>query len=112
MQSYNGAHLTRHSAIGLNAKLTQIANAQGCTPYMLLFAAFNLLLARFAGQDDIVVGTPIAGRQRTEFEALIGLFLNTLAIRTDLSGNPTFSELLARVKQNSLNAYAHQDLPF
>jgi len=112
VQSYNGAHLTRHSAVGLNTKLTRIANAQGCTPYMLLFAAFNLLLARFAGQDDIVVGTPIAGRQRTEFEALIGLFLNTLAIRTDLSGNPSFDELLARVKQNSLEAYGHQDLPF
>ncbi|MBT5890779.1 MAG: amino acid adenylation domain-containing protein, partial [Chromatiales bacterium] len=112
VQTYNGAHLTSYTTVGLNNKLTRIANEQGCTPYMLLFAAFNLLLARYAGQDDIVVGTPIAGRHRTEFEALIGLFLNTMAIRTDLSGNPRFSELLSRVKQNSLNAYAHQDLPF
>jgi amino acid adenylation domain-containing protein len=112
IQTYNGAHLTSYSTVGLNNELTRIANEQGCTPYMLLFAAFNLLLARYAGQDDIVVGTPIAGRHRTEFEALIGLFLNTMAIRTDLSGNPRFSELLSRVKQNSLNAYAHQDLPF
>src|SRR5215510_8595611 len=79
---------------------------------MLLLAAFSLLLRRYSGQDDIVVGSPIAGRRRAELEGLIGFFVNTLVMRTDLSGDPSFRDLVRRVKEVALGAYAHQDLPF
>ena len=79
---------------------------------MVLLAAFDVLLARYSGQDDIVVGSPIAGRNRAETEKLIGFFVNTLVLRNELAGNPTFRELLKRVRESTLAAYAHQDLPF
>ena len=79
---------------------------------MSLLAGFQVLLARYSGQMDIAVGTPIAGRNRAEIEGLIGLFLNTLVMRVDVGGNPTVSELLGRVRETALGAYAHQDLPF
>ena len=79
---------------------------------MTLLAAFQILLYRYTGQEDMVVGTPIANRTRTEMEGLIGFFVNTLVLRTDLSGDPTFRELLRRVRSTCLEAYAHQDLPF
>lgn len=92
--------------------LRSLSNHEGATLFMTLLAAFQILLWRYTGQEDIVVGTPIAGRNRAEIEALIGFFINTLALRTDLSGNPTFKELLARVRETAIGAYAHQDLPF
>jgi amino acid adenylation domain-containing protein len=95
-----------------SAVLRQIGRQRGTTLYMTLLAAFNLLLHRYSGQTDIAVGTPIASRNRAEIEGLIGFFVNTLVIRTDLSGNPTFLELLKRVRDVALDAYAHQDLPF
>ena len=79
---------------------------------MGLLAVFQLLLARYAGQDDICVGTPVSGRRRSELEGLMGFFVNTLVIRTRLSGVSTFLELLARVREAVLGAYAHQDAPF
>ena len=79
---------------------------------MTLLAAFQVLLYRYSGQEDIAVGTPIAGRGRSELEGLIGFFANTLVLRSDLSGNPGFRELLARVRESALGAYTHQDLPF
>ena len=79
---------------------------------MTLLAAFKILLHRYTDQDDIVIGTPIANRNRLEIEGLIGFFVNTLVMRTDLSGNPTFRELVRRVREVCLGAYAHQDLPF
>lgn len=102
--------------ISLPESLTQglngLSEQAGVTLYMTLLAAFNVLLHRYAGQDDIVVGSPIANRQGTEIEGLIGFFVNTLPFRTDLSGNPSFRELLVRVRDVCLGAYAHQDLPF
>ena len=79
---------------------------------MTLLSVFQTLLHRYSGQDDVIVGSPIAGRTRVETEGLIGFFVNNLVLRTDLSGNPTFRELLSRVREVTLGAYAHQDLPF
>lgn len=93
-------------------RLKKLAGDEGCTPFMALLAAFQALLARYTGQSDIVVGTPIAGRTRPEIERLVGSFVNTLALRTDVSGNPSFRDLLRRVRDVALSAYAHQDLPF
>ena len=79
---------------------------------MTLLAAFQTLLCRYSGQEDIVVGIRIANRNRAEIEGLIGFFVNTLVLRTDLSGDPPFRQLLGRVREVCLGAYAHQDLPF
>ncbi|HEV3048982.1 MAG TPA: condensation domain-containing protein, partial [Longimicrobium sp.] len=89
-----------------------LARREGATLYMVLLAALDLLLARWSGQDDVVVGTPIANRTRRETEGLIGFFVNTLALRTDLSGNPSFQALLGRVREGTLGAYQHQEVPF
>ncbi|HEX8273629.1 MAG TPA: amino acid adenylation domain-containing protein [Longimicrobiaceae bacterium] len=94
------------------AALRALAAREGATPFMVLLAAWQALLGRRAGQDDVVVGTPIAGRTRAETEGLIGLFVNTLALRADLSGDPPFAGLLARVRDTALGAFAHQELPF
>ncbi|TCP59425.1 amino acid adenylation domain-containing protein [Tumebacillus sp. BK434] len=96
----------------LTGQLKALSADTGATLFMTVLAAYKLLLARLSGQEDIIVGTPIAGRSRVETEPLIGMFLNTLALRTDLSGNPTFRELLGRVRETTLGAYAHQELPF
>ncbi len=92
--------------------LGRVARETGATTFMTLLAAFTVLLGRYSGQDDIVLGTPIAGRSRSEIEGLLGFFINSLMIRADLSGDPTFAELTARIRREALQAYAHQDLPF
>jgi amino acid adenylation domain-containing protein len=96
----------------LTHKLKCLSQQSGITLFMLLLAAFVTLLSRYSGQEEIIVGSPIANRNRREIEPLIGFFVNTLVLRTDMSGNPSFAELLARVRQVTLDAYAHQDLPF
>ncbi|HEY0602634.1 MAG TPA: amino acid adenylation domain-containing protein, partial [Herpetosiphonaceae bacterium] len=96
----------------LSDELVALSQREGVTLFMTLLAAWQVLLSRYSGQDDIAVGTPIAGRTRAETEDLIGFFVNTLVLRANLAGNPTFSELLGRVRAVCLGAYAHQDLPF
>ncbi|MDJ1181649.1 amino acid adenylation domain-containing protein [Roseofilum sp. BLCC_M143] len=96
----------------LTERLKHLSRENGVTLFMTLFAAFSTLLYRYSGQPDIVVGTPIANRNRSEIEGAIGFFVNTLVLRTQFEGNPSFLEFLARVRQVSLDAYAHQDLPF
>src|SRR6185436_1718782 len=93
-------------------ELAALAALHGATAFMTYMAAYQELLARLASCEDLVVGTPIAGRTRPELQGIFGLFVNTLALRGDLSGNPTFVEHLERVREASLSAYAHQDLPF
>ncbi|MFG2803951.1 condensation domain-containing protein, partial [Streptomyces pseudovenezuelae] len=92
--------------------LRALSRDNGSSMFMTLLAAFDILLGRYTGSEDIVVGTPVANRNRAETENLIGFFVNTLVMRTDLSGDPTFRELLERVRETALGAYAHQDLPF
>jgi len=110
--SFNGARAPFQVPRRVSDALLELAHQQGATLYMVLLTAFQVVLARWSRQDDIVVGSPVAGRTHRQLEELIGFFVNTLAMRTDLSGDPTFVELLDRVKQTALGAYAHQDLPF
>ena len=103
-------------SLALSKELTDALQAMsrraGVTLFMTLLTAFKTLLYRHTGQEDILVGTPIANRNRVEIEGLIGFFMNTIVMRTDLTGQPTFRELLGRVKEMALSAYAHQDMPF
>ena len=97
---------------GFARELASFARRQDLTPFMALLAAFQTLLGRLAGREDVPLGTPIANRNRAEIEPLIGFFVNTLVLRGDLAGDPPFRELLDRVRRTTLDAYAHQDLPF
>ena len=107
-----GAHRSLSLSPALSEQLAELSKREGATLFMTLLAAFKTLLYRYTDEQDIVVGSPIAGRNRVETEALIGFFINTLALRTNLSGSATFRELLSRVKETAVGAYAHQDLPF
>jgi Condensation domain len=111
-RSHRAAHEYMTLDPGLTAEIKSLSNREGATLFMTLLAAFNVLLYRYSGQEDIIVGTAIANRNAIEREGLIGFFVNTLPLRTDLSGDPTFRELLARVREFALGAYAHQELPF
>ncbi len=96
---------------GLTQQLKELSQQSGSTLFMVLLAAFATLLSRYSGQDDVVIGSPIANRNHSEVESLIGCFINTLALRTQLQGNPTFLELIERVKEMTLGAYDHQEFP-
>jgi amino acid adenylation domain-containing protein len=110
--SYRGEIGRKMLPVSLTDKLRTISQKGNATLSMILMTAFKVLLYRYSGQEDIIVGSPVAGRNQLESESLIGFFVNTIAFRTDLSGNPTFRELLERVRLVSLNAYANQDVPF
>ncbi len=112
VQTFKGAKKTLLIPRSLSAALHELCQRQGVTLFMVLLAAFELLLYRYTGQDDLLLGTPIANRNRAEIEGLIGYFANTLVLRADLSGDPSFLELLERVREEALGAYAHQDVPF
>ncbi|HEX2905360.1 MAG TPA: amino acid adenylation domain-containing protein, partial [Phototrophicaceae bacterium] len=112
VQTFQGGHDVLVLPAALAGNLKTLSQRQGATPFMTMLAAFYLLLSRYSGQDDIAVGSPIAGRNRQELEPLIGVFINMLVLRTDVSGTPTFLELLQRVRQVTLTAYSNQDIPF
>ncbi|MET0621639.1 MAG: amino acid adenylation domain-containing protein, partial [Pyrinomonadaceae bacterium] len=112
MPSYRGAYYQLEFPEKLGASLRALARECGATLFMALLAVFDVLLHRYTGQTDLVVGTPTAGRNRREVEHLIGFFVNTLVLRTNLGGNPTFRELLGRVREVALGAQANQELPF
>jgi amino acid adenylation domain-containing protein len=110
-QSYRGAVLRSTVPADLYDAVKRFSRQAGATPFMTVLAAFQTLLLRYSGQSDLVIGVGVANRRRQELEALVGFFVNTLALRADLSGNPTFRELLARVKESTLGAFSNQDLP-
>jgi amino acid adenylation domain-containing protein len=112
LQSSRGNRYSFSLSAQLTLALQQLSQQNGVTLFMTLLAAFKLLLYRYTGQEDLVLGTPIANRTRSELEGLIGFFVNTLVLRTRLGGNPTLVEFLERVRETALGAYAHQDLPF
>ncbi|UNU27128.1 non-ribosomal peptide synthetase [Microcoleus vaginatus] len=111
VQTFQGARQTWELPKDLSLALAQLGQQEKATLFMTLLAAFKTLLYRYTGQTDILVGSPIANRNRSEVEALIGFFVNTLVLRSDLNGNPTFRELLRSVREVALGAYAHQDVP-
>ena len=111
-QSFRGAYESIAFSPELAQALKVFARQEGVTLFMALLAGFQALLSRYSGEDQIVVGTDVANRTMSETEPLIGFFINLLALRTDLSGNPTFREFLGRVREVTLGAYAHQDMPF
>ena len=112
IQTFRGTIQSRVLRRELAESLTQLGARHKATLFMVTLAAFKALLSRYTRQEDLVVGSPIAGRTRIETEPLIGFFVNTLLLRTDASGDPSFEELLQRVRETTLNAYAHEDLPF
>ncbi len=112
VQRFRGAWVSEEFSLELVQGLNELARQHGATLFMVLLAGFNVLLARYTGQQDLLIGTPIAGRRRVELEKLIGFFLNTLVLRTKVDGNPDFVEVLRRVRQTTLDAYEYQDLPF
>ncbi|HEU4595117.1 MAG TPA: amino acid adenylation domain-containing protein, partial [Pyrinomonadaceae bacterium] len=112
IQTHRGASVPFALSQELMDSLRRLARRRSATLFMVLLAGLKALLLRYTGETDLVVGTPVANRTRSEVEGLVGFFVNTLALRTDLSGDPTFAELLARVRDVALGAYAHQEVPF
>jgi amino acid adenylation domain-containing protein/non-ribosomal peptide synthase protein (TIGR01720 family) len=112
LQTFRGSREQFKFSRSLTDKLKALGQRENVTLFMLLLAAFDVLLHRYTGQHDIIVGTAIANRTRRELEGLLGFFINTLALRVDVTADPTFAELLRRVREVALGAYAHQDLPF
>ena len=112
IQTFRGATESIVLSRPLKDAIRSLGQREGATLFMTMLAAFNVLLQRYSGREDIVLGSPVAGRNRSDIEGLIGFFVNTIVFRSDLSGDPTFRELLGRVREVAIGAYAHQDLPF
>ena len=112
MPSFRGSTFPLHVPAGLTVSLKRLSGEHEATLFMTMLAAFQALLHHYTGQDDIAIGSPVANRNRSEIEGLIGFFVNSLIMRTDFSGDPTFAEVLAQVRETALEAYANQDLPF
>jgi amino acid adenylation domain-containing protein len=112
VQSHRGGRLRVALPHALAEGVRALARREGATPFMVMLAAFHVLLGRWSGEEDVVVGSPVAGRTRAETEGLIGFFVNTLPLRANLAGDPAFRTLLHRVRDTTLGAYQHQDLPF
>jgi amino acid adenylation domain-containing protein len=112
VQNFKGACHTAMLPVSLSEGLKSLARGEGATLFMVLLAAFQVLLYRYSGQEEIVVGSPVAGRNHSEIENLIGFFVNTLALHANFSNNPTFREMLGRVREIIIGGYDHQDLPF
>ncbi|HEY6802402.1 MAG TPA: amino acid adenylation domain-containing protein [Pyrinomonadaceae bacterium] len=112
LQSYRGAHHSFLLNTELTSEIKQLSRHEGVTLFMTLLTALQVLLARYSGQHDIVIGTPVAGRTRREIESLIGFFINTLVLRTQVKNDDTLREVLGKVREVCLGAYAHQDVPF
>jgi amino acid adenylation domain-containing protein len=112
IQTHNGTTASLLLSADLMEKLNALSRREGVTLFITLMSAFQVLLLRYTGQEDMLVGMPVANRSRSETEGLIGCFINTLVMRNDLSGNPSFLELMNRVQDTALGAYAHQDMPF
>jgi natural product biosynthesis luciferase-like monooxygenase protein len=111
-QTYRGRYLTLDLAADSVGRVSELARQEGATPFTVLLAAFAVLVQAHTGESEVIVGTPVAGRPRRETEGLIGFFANTLVLRVDLSGDPTFTELIGRVRDHTRTAVAYQDLPF
>ena len=112
VQTFNGKQENMTLSPTLSKAVRELGKNEGTTLYMTMLAAFKTLLYRYTQQEDVLVGTAIANRNRNEIEDLIGFFVNTLVLRSDLSGDPTFQEVLGQVRRTTLEAYAHPDLPF
>ncbi|MBJ6766240.1 non-ribosomal peptide synthetase, partial [Myxococcaceae bacterium JPH2] len=112
VQTFRGATCAVSWPLQLWEGVQSLAQREGATPYMVLLAAYQVVLARNAGQDEVCVGSPIANRTRGETEGLLGFFVNTVVMRTQVKGNPRFREVLSQVRETTLGAYAHQDVPF
>ncbi|MEQ1847501.1 MAG: condensation domain-containing protein, partial [Nitrospira sp.] len=112
VQTFNGSHRMLELPTSLIERLKQFSAEHNATVFMTLLACFQILLRRYSGQTDVAVGSPIANRTQSAVESIIGSFVNTLVLRTDLSGDPTFIELMARVRETALEAYTNQDFPF
>jgi hypothetical protein len=112
VRTMRGGHVPVRLPREITGALEALARREGVTPFMLLLAAFQVLLLRHTGQEKLLVGTPVAGRTRREVEGLIGTFVNALVLRADLSGDPSFRELLAKVRTTCLESYAHEEVPF
>src|SRR6202041_555127 len=112
LQTFHGRRVTTYIASSLADRLHQVSRQQNATFFMILIAAFNVLLRHYSGQEDILVGTPTAGRLRSDFEGIVGFFVNNLVLRTSLAGDLSVAELIHQIQKTALEPFEHQSIPF